>query len=331
MEDNNIIKEKVISKISISKFKEENIDIKKKKNYKYMKYGMVACFCLIFSTGIVFAKDIERYIKKIFINSTEAIDTAVQNGYVQEENSDYIYDKGIGIKVDNLILDELNLDISFSFETKKENVKSIRFNDFIIKNDNGKVIYQSEIKNVKNFDELPLYNSVTWVNEPIKLNDTTFTDSILFGLRAHEDFKKIYFDVKSLNIIDTDNREEIIDGSWKFNVEITDKMRKDTTIVYNMIESNEYIESCTATMSNTGTVVELISKERIPVEIGILLLDQIYLSSNGKIYNDFWIDHNEKYMTIHFRDIGRFIENSNRLELHLEFFNTSVVLSNENI
>ena len=196
MEDNNIIKEKVISKISVSKFKEENVVIKKKKNYKYMKYGMVACICLTFLTGIVFANEIESYIKKIFNNSTKSIDVAVENGYIQEEDSDYIYDKDIGIKVDNLILDDLNLDISFNFETKKENVKSIRLRDFIITNDNEKVVFQSEFKGVETLEELPIYNSVTWINEPIRLTDTTFTDSILFGLRPEkEDFKELYFDI----------------------------------------------------------------------------------------------------------------------------------------
>ena len=105
MEDNNIIKEKVISKISISKFKEENKVIQKKKSYKYMKYAMAACICLMFSTGIVFAKDIESYIKKIFNNSTEAIDSAVEEGYVQEIKDDFTYDNGFGIKIDNILLD----------------------------------------------------------------------------------------------------------------------------------------------------------------------------------------------------------------------------------
>ena len=78
---------------------------------------------------------------------------------------DYTYDKDIGIKVNSLILDDLNLDISFNFETKKENIKSIRFNDFVIINENEKIIYQSEFKSVKNDEELPLYNSLTWMNE----------------------------------------------------------------------------------------------------------------------------------------------------------------------
>ena len=334
MEDNNIIKEKVISKISVSKFKEENVVIKKKKNYKYMKYGMVACICLTFLTGIVFANEIESYIKKIFNNSTKSIDVAVENGYIQEEDSDYIYDKDIGIKVDNLILDDLNLDISFNFETKKENVKSIRLRDFIITNDNEKVVFQSEFKGVETLEELPIYNSVTWINEPIRLTDTTFTDSILFGLRPEkEDFKELYFDIRSLQITYLDETIEIIDGTWNFNVVINEEMRKNTAVIYNMVESNEYIENCTATMTNTGTDIKLVSKVKIPIPPATApeksLLYCIYLSNEDKQYKDFWLDYNEEVMDIHFRDVGNFIENSDTLELHLEFFNTTITLVKE--
>lgn len=327
MEDNNIIKEKVISKISMYKFKEENIAIKKQKKYKYMKYGMVACICLMFSTGIAFSKEIESYIKKIFNNSTKSIDVAVENGYIQEENMDYIYDKDIGIKVDNLILDDLNLDIAFKFETKKENVKSIRLKDFVITNDNEKVVFQSEFKGVETLEELPIYNSVTWINEPIKLTEKTFLDSILFGLKPEsEKFKKLYFNVKSLDLIYINGTQEVIVGEWNFMVPIDEEMRESTITVYEMSEPNEYIESCKATMSNTKTIIELSSKVTIPTENNISLLKSISLISNDKIYEDFWLDYNDKNMKIYFDNVGKIIENSNKLELYLKFFDTRVIL-----
>ena len=177
---------------------------------------------------------------------------------------DYTYDKEIGIKVDNLVLDDLNLDISFNFETKKENIKSIRFNDFIITNDNDKVVFRSEFKSAETLDELPLYNSVNWANEPIKLTDTTFTDSILFGLRPEkENFKELYFDVKSVQITYIDDTREILDGTWKFDVTISNEMKNRTNITYTLLEENEYIKSATATLSPTGMFIELKLKEPI--------------------------------------------------------------------
>ena len=117
--ENSKLKEELEYMIAISKMKEESdITMKNSKNIIKKGIGIVACFVVLFS-GIVYAKDIENYLKRIFNNTTEAIDKAVENGYIQQENMDYTYDKDIGIKVNSLILDDLNLDISFNFETKK--------------------------------------------------------------------------------------------------------------------------------------------------------------------------------------------------------------------
>lgn len=329
MDKNEDFKNEVKFRISMLKMDDE----KKNNNYNFInkKFAVVACTILVFSTGVVFAKDIDNYLKKLFSNSNKAIDVAVENGYVQQENTYYTYDKDIGIKVDSLVLDDLNLNISFNFETKKENIKSIRFKDFIITNNNEKIIYRSEFKSSETLDELPLYNSVNWINEPIKVTATTFTDSILFGLRPEkEDFNKLYFDIKSVQIIYMDDTNEIINGTWNFKVTISDEMRKSAIVIYNMNESNEYIESCVAKVSNTGTDIELIFKERIPQNEDVFLTDLIYICSNNKTYRDFWIEYNEKDMAIHFRDISNFIENSNTLELHLDFFNTIVILTKIN-
>ncbi len=335
MEDE--ILEKIKLKIAISEVKKENdIAMKRRKNIINRNIGIAACFAVIFS-GIVYAKDIENYFKMVFNNSTEAIDKAVENGYVQQENMDYTYDKDIGIKVDSLILDDLNLDISFNFETKKENVKSIRFNDFIITNENEKIIYQSEFKSVQNDEELPLYNSVKWMNEPIKVTDTVFTDSILIGLRAEkENFKELYFDVSTLKITYIDNTSEIIQGNWKFNVKINDTMKKSHNIVYKLKDYDEYIESCIVTISNTGTTLELTSKVAIPTDIyaNTSAPEKIYLNikSQNKTYRAGFTDYNKERMEMHFDNIGIYdVENVNYLELYIGFFDTLIYLVREDL
>lgn len=336
MEDNNIIKEKVISKISIYKFKEENIAIKKPKNYKYMKYGMVACICLMFSTGIVFSKEIESYIKKIFNNSTKAIDVAVENGYIQEENVDYIYDKDIGIKVDNLIVDDLNLDIAFNFETKNENVKSIRLKDFVITNDNEKVVFQSGFKGVEKLEEIPIYNSVTWANEPIKLTDTTFRDSILFGLRPEsEEFKELYFDIKSLDLVYENGTQETIDGDWKLMVSIDEKMRVNTNIIYTLLEENKYVENAVATLSPTGVNIKLTLKESFDAAQYIMdnldILNDIavfYLKYNNELISPSNTEVSNNLMNeyiLRFDSVSIFDE-LNEIELYLIPFDSSITL-----
>ena len=53
----------------------------------------------ILTTGVVFAKDIVNFVTSLFTNSTPAIDTAVENGYVQNIDMDYVYSNDIGVKV----------------------------------------------------------------------------------------------------------------------------------------------------------------------------------------------------------------------------------------
>ena len=84
---------------------------KKKQEYYNKFLRKVATIIItigIVSTSVVFADDIINFITSLFINSTEAIDIAVENGYVQNIDMEYVYDNDIGIKVDNLILDDTN-------------------------------------------------------------------------------------------------------------------------------------------------------------------------------------------------------------------------------
>lgn len=274
MEENNIIKERVISKISLSKFMKESRGIKKN-NYKYIKYGMVACVCLIFSTGIVFAKDIENYIKEIFNNSTKSIDVAVENGYVQNIDDDFTFNNDIGIKVDNLILDNFNLDISFYFKTQEKNIKSISFNDFIITTDTNKTIYSSKTKYVKDENDVALAKITTNTKKPIKVTDTDLKFSLLFSLRDSENlFNELFFKINELNIIYENNSIKTVKGNWNFSIKINNEMKQSSKMQYTMKNDNNFVEYCIADMSMTGTIIKLKLKESI--------LNQIMQSENAE-------------------------------------------------
>ena len=330
------IMKKVKLKIAIAEIKKEEI-MNRKRKFIYQKIGIAVCACFVLMTGVVFAKDIEQYIKNIFNNTNEAIDMAVENGYVQSEKMDYVYDKEVGIRVENLVLDNLNLNLAFQFETQKEKVKSIRFHDFTIKNEQQKVIYQSEFKYAKTLEELPLYNSINWMNEPIKLTDTTFADSILFGLRPAEEFEKLYFDIKSLDITYENSAKEVLEGTWKFDITICEAMRKSMNISYTLAEKSEYVESCTGTLSPTGMVLELklVSSFNISeyLEENFNVSDDLNLFSikcNGKEYGlSSFVYNHANQIKIHYDNIGTFFDDLDELELYLKPFCSSVILTKQ--
>ncbi len=341
MIDKEKILENVKLKISISNFdEEENVEIRKNKN-NVLKFVTAVCCMLILTTGIVFAKDIENYVRSLFTNSTKAIDEAVENGYVQKEESDYTYDKDIGIKVDSLVLDDLNLDISFLFETKKEMVKSIRFDDFNITTENKKIVYSSKFEYAEESDNLPIYNSLTWKNLPEKITDTTFTDSILLGLRAEkETFKELYIDVTTVKIIYIDDKEEIIEGNWNLSVNISEKMKNNTCKEYIMVEENEYIEYCIGKLTPTGLNIDLTLKEALdPIEYIKDNLDNLnnvalfYLKFNDEIISpsatELDNDSKEKY-TMRYDNIGIF-NDLDEIKLYLAPFDFTVILMKKDV
>lgn len=328
MEDKIIDKLKL--KIAISEIKKEKeMAIDKQRKITNKKMGLVACICLVLTTGVVFAKDIDNYIKTIFNNSNKAIDVAVENGYIQQENMEYTYDHGIGIKVDSLILDELNLDIAFNLRIEKENVKSVRLKDFSITNENNKLVFRNNYRYEEGV-ELPLYNSFSWNNAPIKLEEDTFLDSILLGLRPdRENFGELYFEIKSIDVIYINDTKEVIEGNWNFNIKINEKMKEKANIIYKMQENNEYIEDCIGTMSATGMVIDITTKVKIPCElekIGKL----IHLQNLDNLeYETGFTDWGDNVMRIYFNTIGTFNEKSDTLKLRFDFFDTTVVLHKE--
>lgn len=328
MDKNQNLKNEIKLRISLLSIDD---DTSSSKHYFIRKKSIIAaCTILTLSTGVVFAQDINNYIKKIFNNSSQAINTAIEEGYLQNTNMNYTYDKNIGIKVEHLFLDNLNLNISFNFKTEKKNIKSIRFNDFIITTNSKKVVYRSEFIKETNFEDLPLYHSIDWMNESIQLDNSTFSDSILIGLKNdYPKFSELHFEIKSLNVTYEDNTHEIINGNWIFYTEVDDNMQKDNSIIYSIKENNNFIEFCEATMSPSGMIIELKTKKNIPTDIFIHRL--VYIKSNDTIYYSDYIDFNERNMKIHFNNIGKSSNSPKEFELYLDFFETIIKLVTNNI
>lgn len=299
---------------------------------KVMRLATIICSFVVMISGIVYAKDIEKYFKSLFTNTTESIDNAVENGYFQTVDMDFVYDSDIGIKVDNLILDDLNLDISFCFRINDENINSIRFKEFIITNDNGKKIYENETEKVDSIEDVSLFTSLTWENKPVKITNTTFTDSILFGLNQEkESFNKLYFDVKSLSLTYIDNKTEVIDGNWKFSVTLNDEMKKNDNIYYTLLEKNEYVESCTGTLSATGMTIELYLNSYLDEELRDSLDDMLILKNNNKTFSfdicrEDVIDSKTRFI-LTYNNIGKFMRSNDRFEVYIKPYNTTIILS----
>ncbi len=298
---------------------------------KIMKLATVMCSFVVILSGIVYAKDIEKYFKSLFTNSTESIDSAVENGYFQAIDMDFIYDNDIGIKVDNLVLDDLNLDISFCYTTSNKNIKSICLEQYKIFGDNEELIYEY------NRDKA----SVGLANYVNRAEKHEFDESILFGLRRGEyNFNKIYFEINSLTVSYIDNNREIIKGKWNFDIKLSNQMKKNSSIYYALEEENEYVKSCTGILSETGLLINLELKnpiEKINKHIDICELFNLrnnnieykmenieVLQIGGNIENIYASEFSFKY-----GDVGKYSSNIDleKFELYIVPLDISIFLT----
>lgn len=299
------------------------------------RFVVTFMFVIIISSGLVFAKDIKHFFKQLFNNSTSAINEAVDNGYVQKENNDFIYDKNIGIKISSLFYDTVNLNIAFNFILPQKNIKSVNLNDISITTENNVLIYKSNFEYTENFDELPLSNYFNSILESIKLSDNEFTTSTLIGLKEHDELNKLFCKITKLRINYEDNTNEIIEGNWNLEISINESMKKSSSIKYSTNEKIDYLESCYATLNPSGMIIELKLHSSINTENFIEYWNKLTSNSN-ELYvvinnkkiarTSFNLDIENNLITLNYSDIGLFTDEIQTITLISEICNKSIIL-----
>ena len=111
--DNNKIFEKTKMKIAISNVKEEDIVMDKRKLNIGKGIGIAACITLSM-TGVVFATT--QIINKFGANSSDGIQTAIENGYYSDINTEYKEANGISTSIEAFLIDNDNFDINFNIK-----------------------------------------------------------------------------------------------------------------------------------------------------------------------------------------------------------------------
>lgn len=332
MEDINKLEEKVKLKISISKIDEEQV-VNKKDKFLSKKIIAAACICMILTTGITFAKEIEKYIKKVFTTSTDAIDSAVEEGYIQEIKDDYTYSNGLGIKVDNILIDDVNLIFSLLYKTEENNVENIHINYFSINTENGERVYQyDETKQVY----VGIAKSMQTGNLE-KISEKDFKNTVILNLwENRNEFSELNIKITNLNIIYSDGNTKSLDGNWEFNIEISDTFKQNNEVNYVFDGENEYIKSGYATIYPTKMIVKLELFENYDinqiVDIALEDLSQygmiFSLKNNEKVFRHTNFDYIEydKELILIFENIGSYMELEDELELSLKIYNTKILL-----
>lgn len=260
---------------------------KQKKKVIMLKTMAAACACILVTTSLVFAKDITKFINT-FWKENKGIDTAIENGYIHQPNREYTESKGTKIRVNEFLMDENNLCLTFSLKPKEginlNKIQKIDFSDMIITDENKRILY-CEDKNT--FEEYSKKNELdnVWKEESetnINSGSNWFIQSkseteiqLVYNLYASQfpQSKKINIHMTQIILfLQEDKSEENITltGDWELTIDVPKEFYQSEKIVYQVKECNDpNIKSSKITVSETNTKFEMEIEEKaeLPYEM----------------------------------------------------------------
>ncbi len=243
---------------------EKVIEVKSGKIIKL--FALLLIFGVI-SSGIVLAKNI---ISKIFFGGSKGVSTAIDNNYVVYSDSDFILSNNIGLKIDNIVMDNTYLGINFNlkYDNNIFDFSNISFEKIIIFDENNYILYCNNENLFRTFcrnngvsyiwgecDEhninsgLSVYN-VNDVNCIYNLYATKFPNS-----------KKIFVNIE--NILNNMEENKIIEGNWSFDIELKKEMYNRSTNEFDAKNNLENIEINKVDVSKTNTKINMSIKSDV--------------------------------------------------------------------
>ena len=130
------------SKNKNDKLKDFSNDFKKKSLSFSQRFAIVFSLFIIIS-GVAFGKNIVDWAREVFSNQDKSIELAIENGYYQNIDMDYIYHDGVGIKVDYVCSDESCIYLAFNIKTEEE-YNDLYLEGIELKNENDEIIYNKD-------------------------------------------------------------------------------------------------------------------------------------------------------------------------------------------
>ena len=148
--DNNKIFEKVKIKIAISNVKEEDIVMNKRKLNIGKGIGIAACVVLS-TTGAVLATT--QIFNKFGANSSDGIQTAIENGYYSDINTEYKEANGISKSIESFLIDNDNFDMNFNISDYENSLYNYDKIDLLDENVEEISKIEEKLKNMKKIDK----------------------------------------------------------------------------------------------------------------------------------------------------------------------------------
>ena len=284
---------------------------------KYFNLYKVAIIviCLLCTSGIAYAT--YNYVKNNF-NRRKGIETAINNGYIMNVDGEPVTSNDVSLKINQILLDDYNLDISFGLEFKNmeipDNIQAIEFENILIADENNNILYHSDNKDF--FDNYVKSNNLN-INY-IKYSDNYINSSssnkyncnnsnnynLLYNISVNNGtFPKsnslhIYIENVVLRV---KNHNSVINTNWNLTSSLSSSFQIRDTVNYTYVsnDDNNDIVSVIATTYTTGTNIKLemkVSTDKVDSQKLKELIEKAKNESNEitEYYHGFYMSNTEK-------------------------------------
>ena len=299
----------------------------KQKLNSQLTRALVAIIALgILGSGVTFAKNIINEMKAKMLmfpmNSVRMIDDAIENNFVLNTNTETVINNGVGIKIDNIIMDDKILNIGYSIDYPNVEINKIQLEKYTIKDEKNNILCTDintdlNDKNIKSISN----GAVTKYLEPVKQENLTWKSSATFVAYNDELYpqtNKLNILIKEISISTTDGKRMKFVGEWDFEIDLQNKFNNRTSEYYTY-ESNEKIKNITGKLNDLSLELEIQFNDTIN-ETVVSKNNVILQDENGDVIEYISRTINPATNTVKFvYSIGKYSRNIDILNLYMKY------------
>lgn len=287
---------------------------------KYFNLYKVAIIviCLLCTSGIAYAT--YNYVKNNF-NRRKGIETAINNGYIMNVDGEPVTSNDVSLKINQILLDDYNLDISFGLEFKNmeipDNVQAIKFESMLITDESNNILYHSGNKEI--FDEFVTKHNLNvsykeytnkYINSGLSINiipDNKSSFMLACNLSPFNATfpKSTKYNIYIENIVfSINNTDKVINANWNLESSLTSDFQNRNLVKYTCQNLSDYnnIVNVDVVTYTTGTNLKI--EMKMPTDKTTLdkLKELIRNSKNSydiqntEYYDGDYITENEKFI-----------------------------------